>query len=270
MTTVVVNRNYLIADHRARITVQTQGDTIYFNDNNKAVSVVSPKGTTDVFTKNNVSKICLVDDQHAVYHNGHRLIAFVVTGNALIYNKAFERLRFMNEHNIPMRAMAYFDWDVELDKDDNGSDIVFYFDNGSAFILRNVEDITKRKWNTATFEDDDDYTFVTGSGGESGKNLEFNKIHDPRTLFLTSAYFDEHSTCSYSVLGRREGEFYPYVDEPEEDIRRLVLQTVSSTELGSRVYDRFVKLANEVKADDAKAAEAKPKAEMFPDATYVA
>lgn len=203
MTTIIVTRDYLITDHRLSI----EGES--FSNFEIKNNVVVPKKRLTFEEKNdNLIKINILEGDEQFFYNGKRALAFTFSGtssnikeiekNIAItkYTKSLDYLLMRLLHNLVNESCS----------------ILFYLEDGSSIIIR-------PKIKKIIINDYVDYIDFYGTGANVKHDLNFKDDFFKlpiNEIFSVLAITDPATSLSYSVLGRKERMFYPYVKEPEE------------------------------------------------------
>lgn len=203
MTTIIVTNNYLIADHRSTYDLICRGAQFSIKDS--VVKEVQSKGES--ITRDNIIKISLFKDDEVFYMEGKKAIAWAMAGKMTSWGAVFESINFTKE----VESLDYLVKTLlfKLRKEQNK--IIFYIENGDS-VLVDLENSVLKVFRGEYFQ-------VFGSGSDVETHLDLSK--EFYSLPLNEIYSVLAITCpytslSYSVLGRREKEFFPYVKEDQE------------------------------------------------------
>lgn len=213
MTTIIATPNYLLADHRGTITIDDAPETFCLSGN--GASYITDQ--QQVYAFDDTLKIYLVDNKYNFYYKGARLIAYTGAGNTAFFNELKSTLEFLkNGNDLLSLVKCYYGTHTP--------DIVFYLDDGSCIVVKDVNG----KRDTKYFSSDNNYSVVIGSGGAAKHALDIDhgqfrelQINDAYSIIAVT---DKHSSLSYSVFGRRENILYTVVSEPVEEFTKRGLE----------------------------------------------
>ncbi len=203
MTTIIVTNNYLIADHRS--TYDLIGRGAQFSIKDSIVKEVQSKGES--ITRDNLIKISLFKDDEVFYMEDKKAIAWAMSGKMSSWGGVLESINFTKE----VESLDYLVKTVlfKLRKEQNN--IIFYIENGDS-VLVDLENSVLKVFRGEYFQ-----VFGSGTDVETYLNLDKEFYSLPlNEIYSVLAITCPYTSLSYSVLGRREREFFPYVKEDQE------------------------------------------------------
>ena len=203
MTTVIVTRDYLIADHRISSEYETFRNFI-LEDN----TVVAKKTTTIIENNDNLIKINILKENEEFFYNKKKVLAFVYSGKCSIIKTIEKNIAITKNTKI----LDYLLMRLLHELSDISCSILFYIEDGSSIVI-------KPKFKKIYENNETNYIDFIGSGLNVKNDLDLRHefFYLPiNEIFSVLAITEQGTSLSYSVLGRKERMFYPYVKEPEE------------------------------------------------------